>query len=585
MWRTRWAAVACVLIYLAMGAAYLEVVPAWEAPDEPWHAVYIERLAAGRLPTAAETYEWHQPPAYYALMAAGLRWLGLSQLPRWQSNPRHPFAAAALAHPPNDPAESPLRLLRALSGLIGTLVVALTWATARRVWRGEPGIAAAAALLVALWPQFLFISHSLSNDTLAAVAGALMTFGLVRLVVAPHRPRPGAVALAVGLALGVFTKLNVLAITPAAALAALAVWRTGGALRGSALRALAAALVVPVAVALGVALAWPQTFAGLLATARDRVTGTGAGLDAGALVRLVAEMAVTFIGRFGWLNVSLPRLPTVTIGLLLGLGGLGLFRLRGCPARLRWGVAVLATAAAAMSAAAVKNLLADPQPQGRFLFPALAAIAVVVVVGWRLIVGERRWTMAVTVAGLGLVVVNGWVVGVLLPAAYATSRQPASQLLWRSMGATPDAHARLPLTRSIEVVQSFRASSSQPFEVSVPVASWPGDHAVDVTMRVKDASGRELGVERMDALPRNRWLSMLVTPGRQPLVQPLAFTIYSAASNTSDTVELWSTTGDVTADGHLEVNRRRQPNDLVLLVTAPPDAGSTARPPPTVTVP
>ena len=70
---------ACVLVYLVVGAAYLSVVPAWEAPDEPWHAVYVEVLAAGRLPQAVDTYEWQQPPAYYAFLAGGLRLAGLSQ--------------------------------------------------------------------------------------------------------------------------------------------------------------------------------------------------------------------------------------------------------------------------------------------------------------------------------------------------------------------------------------------------------------------------------------------------------------------------------------------------------------------------
>ena len=39
-----------VLIYLLIGAMYVQLTPAWQAPDEPAHYNYVRQLAAGNLP-------------------------------------------------------------------------------------------------------------------------------------------------------------------------------------------------------------------------------------------------------------------------------------------------------------------------------------------------------------------------------------------------------------------------------------------------------------------------------------------------------------------------------------------------------
>jgi len=106
-----------VLVYVGTGALYGEAVPPWEAPDEPWHMAYAEALAAGRLPAAEETYEAHQPPLYYVWPALAVRALGISKIPRAPDNPTFPFATAAYLHPPGDPGEPLLRLVRTFAGM------------------------------------------------------------------------------------------------------------------------------------------------------------------------------------------------------------------------------------------------------------------------------------------------------------------------------------------------------------------------------------------------------------------------------------------------------------------------------------
>jgi dolichyl-phosphate-mannose--protein O-mannosyl transferase len=204
-----------VLGYLIVGVLYLEALPPWEAPDEPLHLAYAEALVAGRLPAAEETWEAHHPPLYYLLPALALRVAGVEAVARAPGNPRMPFATAAVWHAPDDPAIGILRLVRAFSSLIGSLAVVLAWAASREVFRGAVMRPALAACLVALLPQYLFITHSVSSDTLAAVVGALAVYVLVGWASGRLGDKTAASALAVVAVLGLYTKLNTLPVLAA----------------------------------------------------------------------------------------------------------------------------------------------------------------------------------------------------------------------------------------------------------------------------------------------------------------------------------------------------------------------------------
>src|SRR5207253_438511 len=78
-----WAVLAVVMIaYLAFGAAHIAYTPVApntnvnyiNAPDEAAHLRYVRALAEkGHVPVRDDpeypTYEWHQPPLYYSIVA------------------------------------------------------------------------------------------------------------------------------------------------------------------------------------------------------------------------------------------------------------------------------------------------------------------------------------------------------------------------------------------------------------------------------------------------------------------------------------------------------------------------------------
>lgn len=388
-----------ILLYLALGTRFLKSVPAWEAPDEPWHLVYAEALADGRLPTAEETYEQHHPPLYYLWPALALRATGTGPIARSPDNPRFPFAAAAYLHPPAEPGHGPLRLLRAFSGLLGSLLIALTWAFGRRALPQTRAPALAAAATVAFWPQLQSIAQAVSNDLLSAVLGAWLAYWMLRLARQDREDRGPAGALRLALALGMgwslalLCKLNLILLVPALPLCLLlAAWTSrrpssrGSGLRWPLLSALLC-LLLPALVWLGL-VAWLPGVSEALAAQLG-----GRGLDFQpelAQPKRVAEAALLMLdhawGRPGWFNIDLPLGARRVASLLALLALTGLLAAWKYSDRSGRKAILLAGALSALAlAAAIRNLMSDPQAQARLMFPSIGAFA------WLMAVGASGW--------------------------------------------------------------------------------------------------------------------------------------------------------------------------------------------------
>ncbi len=514
----RLAPAAVVVLHLACGAGYAARVPAWEAPDEAWHLAYAEALAGGRLPRAVDTYEHHQPPLYYLWPALGLRIAGIARVPRAPDNPRYPLATAVALHPPGDPAAPTVRWLRAFSGLLGALPVVLAWAAARAAWRRPraDGPALAAAIVVAGVPQYVFIAHAISNDTLAAGCGALATYGLVRWAAGGASRRAVACTTA-GLALGWLAKLTVLPLAAAVPLA-MALGLRRDRRRGdpaASRRAVGAGATVAGAMAAVVAATAtlaPSVHAALVSNvARRGIAAGGVAVDQDAMARLVAGLVVSLWARFGWLNVDLPAPLYAVPAVGAGLAGVGLWRLSraaggettgpaGGPDRAA--VAVAAAIAAIAFAAAVRNLLADPQAQGRFMFPGLAALGLLAAAGWAVLrggpqSGPRRAARGPAAGLAALAATHGAALGWTLPRAYAPN--PVDAWVWdvRTMPAAPAIAAALEpdpgAVGTVGLTQTFRARRDGLRRAEVAVAGAPPGGRGALVATLADDRGRVLG--------------------------------------------------------------------------------------------
>ncbi len=184
---------------LATPVATTTAVNFINAPDEAAHLEYVRAVAVGhRLPTQGDatypTYEWHQPPLYYAL--------------------------AAVVYPLGPHA------IRMLSILLGSITLLCIFTLARRLAPNEPHAALLAVGLAGLTPMRQAITAAAGNDALVEALFAAFAVVLVA-VLLDGFGRRRAVLLGALLGLAVLAKATALVLAPLPILATLVLWRQG----------------------------------------------------------------------------------------------------------------------------------------------------------------------------------------------------------------------------------------------------------------------------------------------------------------------------------------------------------------------
>lgn len=213
-----------ILLLLFCGLALLNnlLTPLFEAPDEFDHFSYGHWLASGHgLPdmvkNRGQVGEIWQPPLYYALLAPLLAVVDTSN---WQEvapfNPYWPQGGGATAHY-HTPAEAfPYRqtalavhLARLLSTALGCLTIVATYKIAQAI---APPYGLLAAAMVALNPQFIFLSAVINNDNLITALSSLTLWVTIRGMVRVNPGRSQAILLGLLWGLATLAKLTGLAL-------------------------------------------------------------------------------------------------------------------------------------------------------------------------------------------------------------------------------------------------------------------------------------------------------------------------------------------------------------------------------------
>lgn len=447
------AGAALLAAFLALGLGYQQTVPLFETPDEPSHIEYLAFVhAERRLPRYAGKVEVPgegvQAPLYYILLAPlyaavapdpALReelhrvnlavyerdatLLGQNRLVLVRPRTR---GAVNVPHFAPHPHLAKLRLLRLPSLLFGALAVLLTFAAARRATGSVPTAALAAGLL-ALNPQFLFLSSGVNPDPPATALGAAALLLLARALGTEAGPgRRDYLALGVLVGVGLLLKKTSLPVLAASA-AALALADPRG--RGTRARdaALAALLALLMAAPF---LAWNARYHGgpLGGPAFARYVEPMPGYEefGGAWSYFTGTYPVwtfcSFWARFGWMHVHPPGWVLATY-LLLSVAGLAGFALAWRDAgREGW-----RALRCALPAACVLTVLGHAwvnlslaQAQGRHLLPTAPFFCLLLALGLRRLAAEARIdcdgrAAAAGLAGLALLAIY-CLAGVIMPA-------------------------------------------------------------------------------------------------------------------------------------------------------------------------
>jgi 4-amino-4-deoxy-L-arabinose transferase-like glycosyltransferase len=383
-----------LLLYLGLALAHAHLVPTGEtgyqnAPDEAAHVVYARVVASGHLPTQRTMasdphgYEWHQPPLYYCLAACFVP-LG----------------------------EREMRLASILCGLAGILLI---YQAGRLLFPNDPLLATVAAGIAALTPGHIAITSTVNNDTLLEVcfSGALLI-----LIGALRSGFTTARAIWLGIALGaaILTKLTGLLLLPVLALALLLLWRAGEAprllLRGAAWTVLMALTIsgwwfvrnrqiygewLPLH-------AFQQAFGGT-AQARDIVAELGGSW--GRYLLLVTQWTFqSFWAAYGSPQTARTGVPLflpaqlyllmagVCLASLVGLARLHLRRRTAFTETQRLALCLLFATILVVTLAFLAFILRYFQTQGRYLYPAMLAICLVLALGWKAVFPPRYTPLA-----------------------------------------------------------------------------------------------------------------------------------------------------------------------------------------------
>lgn len=398
---------------------YSVIVPFGEPPDEGAHYAYIlYLLKQRRLPEQSfsadqnEVKEGHHPPLYYTLVAL-LTWFAPYQPYRQYLNPYLPIgyddpqAVQQFLHPLQErfPWRGPLlaaHIARLVSIAMGCLSLLVTFRIAAGISPGSKWLPLLAASTFAFIPQFTYISAAINNDSGAILAGALLTWQMMRLL----RPSPSTshlreIAL-LGLlwGCGILCKVSLLSMLPAIVGTLVLCRASDGSeskIAGSTLKRIVLDMMLVLCVAglvsgwwfwrnlrlYGDPIAWNVWMATYSEFARKLpLSWQYAG-------RFLWDQFTSFWGRFGWGRVMLPTGLYLALLLvtLAGLLGLAKHLLRAGHLRLNWRsrrIAVLLLIAGGFLVSTWRLGLSQDTvaAQGRFLFPALPSIATLLALGW-----------------------------------------------------------------------------------------------------------------------------------------------------------------------------------------------------------
>lgn len=412
-WRAHRGLAIILVLFLALASFYAIVTPIFEAGDEIWHYPFVQYLASGNgLPIQDPNSEtlWEQeggqPPLYYVISALATFWIDTRDLPeRLWLNPHAkigiPLAFGNKNMVVHTSAENfpwqgttlAVHLIRFFSIILSAITVALTYFCALEI-KNDKTLAVFAAALVAFNPMFLFISASVNNDNLATMLATLSLLLLAQLITRGATMRQ-FVGLGIVLGLGALTKISNLGLLVVAGVVfASLLWRdprstiadqNSGSiighrsliLKGS---LLSAALVVAIAfwwyvrnwILYGDLLAfnvWVQIAGG-------RPTP----VTLASLLNEFQGFRISFWGNFGGVNLIAHEwvyflLDVFTllagIGLIIGLGRRTLPRLLWLPAL--WLALIMLSL--------VRWTWLTMASQGRLIFPAIGAVAVLMAYG------------------------------------------------------------------------------------------------------------------------------------------------------------------------------------------------------------
>lgn len=404
-------------VFAVLALTFAVVVPLFEGPDEDDHFRYAKYLADHRaLPVqlfqqggGEAGHQGWQPPLYYAIAALAISPVDSSDYARrLRRNPAASFTGDRACCGRNlyfhlDAEDFPyqrttlaVHLARGVTVLFGLLAVSAIYLLTLALFPGRRYLALATTAAAALNPSFLFASALVSNDVPLVAFCALAFWVMAKLVTHAWDPnwKTGAL-LGVVVGLAILTKTTALGLVPLAAVAiAFAAYR----LRSwRAFFTLSLSALVPVALLTAWYFVRNQLVYGDALAVRLIAASALPPRDAPLTVAEVLQINLPWLWQTFWGGPTPGDFPQLFLYALVLAFGIAVLGAAVYVARSRRALGVerlfllglLVVWLAFIFFAQLQFIrTASGTDQGRYLFPAIAAIALIYVLGWDEIVWQ-----------------------------------------------------------------------------------------------------------------------------------------------------------------------------------------------------
>jgi 4-amino-4-deoxy-L-arabinose transferase-like glycosyltransferase len=401
-------ATALLLLFVAatLMVAWSLVVPIFEAPDEPAHWHYARYIHDNHtFPIFSEKLsQANTPPLYYILIAP---LASATREPAVAYKYNEDYSQVFLRFPPRFFEKAtgemerywPIRVARFATAFISVLTVWFSYLAATEV-TGNAGTGLLVGGLVAFLPQFAFRGMNVSSDALLAMFSAAAVYLMVRLVRRGFTWGIGVLA-ALAIAGACLSKANA-AFLPLPLALTIVLEKAEG--RTKLIRT--GVLGVLILLILAPWLIRNQRLYGDLFARKAMYTVWAPSIRTtpiwsySFMSRFTKFLIASFIGDFGWMNLLLRKWEYGLYGCFLVFGVLCWMRgvIRGRIDR-RVSLVLLSVIALNLVTVIGVNLTID-SPQGRYMFPALTAIMLIVGLGLESL---RVWSKHLT-----WFTVSGW---------------------------------------------------------------------------------------------------------------------------------------------------------------------------------
>lgn len=493
-----------LLTFLCNTLLWALVMPPNSAPDEQAHFEYIQHLALRHtLPIYGQTTstanpqalnpEAMQPPLYY-LLATPLALLLQGQPAVWQ------YAG-----------------LRAVSALLGALTVAVSYMLGRALAPERPLFALVLATLIAFNPMFMYMSAAINNDNLVNLIYAALLLMFWHGVQQQRVSRAWLVGLGVLLGAGLLAKLSILTGCAASAVVIIGLALRQPQQRGRALIRYGLWAGVPALLVGGWLLVrnWllygdPTTllifsnYPDLYLARGYHETGSLWEMltAARASARFWPGLLYGFWGIFDFYKLWISQryyliLTTLLLGGAAGalLAGVLAWRRRHNAVtrqRLLFGGVCALLIVLVVWSNISRSYQIDYQPQGRYLFPVLLPLALMVLVGWQRLAWNATARKLVAVILVALVLAaNAVALGTGIMSVYrdkyaraVLDQLPAeAQPVYGSFAVTSDFTAQQPTIEHLDVLLDVAKQGKQPLIFRLQRADAPQTLATGVLAR------------------------------------------------------------------------------------------------------